>query len=64
MEACGFENSRSLLVAGLALRSGVLAPVNLDNQTRRVRVEVEHVRAKGVLAPSLDAGLARAQTAP
>jgi len=55
MEACGFENSRSLLVAGLALRSGMLAPVNLDNQMDRVTVEVQDVASHGLLPSELGA---------
>jgi hypothetical protein len=46
------------------LRSLVLASVNLHNQTGLAREEVEHVRAEGMLAPELDAGLTGAQMAP
>ncbi len=55
MKARGFEKSRSLLITGLAFRSIVPPSVDLDYQTHRVRVEVEHVRAKGVLASELGA---------
>ena len=64
MEAGGFEKPRSLLVSGLAFRRGVLASVNLHNQMDRVTVEVEHVRAEGMLASELDAELTGTQMAP